>query len=139
SEKRVVVVPTRSQQAGLAAAIALDPSTGAEDNAAAIGAELARVRTGAVAPAARDDANGRFSAGEAVGFVGEEIVAWGDPAATVGQVIAQLSREAELVTCLRGADAPLADEELAALAVDGVELELATGGQPTYWYLLSAE
>lgn len=139
SEKRVVVVPTRSQQAGLAAAIALDPSTGAEDNAAAMGAELARVRTGAVAPAARDDANGRFRAGEAVGFVGEEIVAWGDPARTVGQVIAQLSHGAELVTCLRGADAPLDDDALAALAVDGVELELASGGQPTWWYLLSAE
>ena len=139
SEKRVVVVPTRSQQAGLAAAIALDPSTGAEDNAAAMSAELARVRTGAVAPAARDDANGRFRAGEAVGFVGEEIVAWGDPARTVAAVIAQLSRGAELVTCLRGADAPLDDEQLAGLAADGVELELAPGGQPTYWYLLSAE
>ena len=40
---------------------------------------LEGVRTGAVAPAARDDAQGRFRAGEAVGFVEEELVAWGEP------------------------------------------------------------
>ena len=32
---------------------------------------------GAVAPAARDDKQGRFSEGDAVGFVDEEMVAWG--------------------------------------------------------------
>jgi hypothetical protein len=54
-------------------------------------------------------------------------------------VIGRLADGAELITCLRGADAPLSDDELAALAADGVELELAPGGQPAYWWLLSAE
>ena len=40
---------------------------------------IERVRTGAVAPAARDDANGRFRQGDAVGFVDDEIVVWGRP------------------------------------------------------------
>jgi len=100
---------------------------------------LARVRTGAVAPAARDDADGRFHAGEAVGFVGEELVAWGEPAATLRDVLATLSTDAELVTCLRGADAPLADGEISALVDGQVELELTAGGQAAYWYLLTAE
>jgi fatty acid kinase len=139
SEKRVVVVPSRSQQAGLAAAVVLDPTLAAAANAAAMDGELARVRTGAIAPAARDDAGGRFRVGDAVGFVGDEIVAWGDPAATLRGVLDRLADGAELITCLRGADAPLPDAELPALAGDGVELELAAGGQPAYWWLLSAE
>jgi len=139
SEKRVAVVRSRSQQGGLAAAVALDPARDADANAAAMEAALARVRTGAVAPAARDDAGGRFRSGDAVGFVAEEIVAWGEPAATLRAVIAALADDAELVTCLRGAEAPLDDAAVAALAGDGVELELSAGGQPSYWWLLSAE
>ncbi|MDP9383630.1 MAG: DAK2 domain-containing protein, partial [Actinomycetota bacterium] len=47
SDKDVRVVPSRSQQAGLAAAVALDPGVGLEENAAAMGEALAAVRTGA--------------------------------------------------------------------------------------------
>jgi fatty acid kinase len=139
SEKRVVVVRSRSQQAGLTAAVSFDPARDAAANAAALEDVLARVRTGAVAPAARDDADGRFRTGEAVGFVGEELVAWGEPRETLREVLATLSTDAELVTCLSGANAPLADGEISALVDGEVELELTNGGQPSYWYLLSAE
>jgi uncharacterized protein len=97
------------------------------------------VRTGGIAPAARDDASGRFRIGEAVGFVGDEIVAWGEPAETLRRVIAELESGAELITCLSGDGAPLSDEEVVALAGNGVELELSRGGQPSWWWLLSAE
>src|SRR5205085_3068228 len=60
SEKQVAVVGSRSQQAGLAAAVSLDPQRSAAENARVMNATLERVRTGAVAPAARDDAQGRF-------------------------------------------------------------------------------
>jgi dihydroxyacetone kinase-like predicted kinase len=139
SDKHVTVVPSRSQQAGLAAAVSLDPARGGEENAAAMLATLERVRTGAVAPAARDDPQGRFRAGDAVGFVEEELVAWGQPGQTLREVIAWLAEDAELITCLRGAEAPLDDEVVRALAGGAVELELSRGGQPSYWWLLSAE
>jgi uncharacterized protein len=100
---------------------------------------LERVRTGAVAPAGRDDAQGRFQAGEAVGFVEDEIVAWGEPLQTLRDVLARLGEDAELITLLRGADAPLDDAAVEALAGGGAELELSEGGQPSYWWLLSAE
>ncbi len=67
---RVGGARTTSQQAGLAAAVALAADRSVEENARAMNEALARVRTGAVAPAARDDAQGRFRRGEAVGFVG---------------------------------------------------------------------
>ena len=103
---------------------------------------LARVRTGAVTGAARDDAveaTPRFRVGEAVGFVDEELIAWGDVAKTLVTVLAELSREAELVTLIEGAGAPLAGDQVAGLAPDGVELEYERGGQPAYWWLIAAE
>jgi uncharacterized protein len=139
SDKRVVVVPTRSQQAGLAAAIALEPGHDVDSNANGMRAALEDVRTGAVAPAARDDGQGRFRAGEAVGFVDEEIVAWGEPEATLRAVFDRLGGGAELLTCIAGDGAPLPEERVARLAPDGVELEWSDGGQPSYWWLVAAE
>jgi hypothetical protein len=102
-------------------------------------ATIGRVRTGAVAPAARDDKQGRFREGDAVGFVEDELVAWGPPRETLRGVLEQLAPDAELITCLRGADAPLDDATVAALVDGHAEFELSDGGQPSYWWLLSAE
>jgi len=139
AEKAVRVVASRSQQAGLAAALALNPVADADANAAAMRDAIAAVRTGAVAPAAREDAAGRFSVGDAVGFVDDELVAWGEAAPTLEAVLAALAADAELVTCIAGEGAPLDGDAIAALAPAGVELDLEDGGQPSYWWLLSAE
>ena len=139
SDKTVSVVPTRNQQAGLAAAIALLPDAGAEETAAAMRAALAHVRTGGVAPAAREDPGGRFAIGDAVGYVGDDLVAWGAPEPTLGDVLARLADGAELVTVIAGDDAPLDAPAIDALMPDGVEVEHSNGGQPSWWWLLSAE
>jgi uncharacterized protein len=139
SDKQVTVVPSRSPQAGLAASVGLDPGRSAAENAEVMTATLERVRTGAVAPAARDDAGGRFKAGDAVGFVEEEIAVWGTPREALRGVLERLAEGAELITCLRGADAPLDDETVTSLAQGEVEFELSKGGQQSYWWLLSAE
>ncbi len=139
SDRTVRVVASRSMQAGLAAAVSLLVDRSAQENAAAMSEILAAVRTGAVAPAARDDAQGRFREGDAVGFVEEKLVAWGQPLQTLRDVLEELAHDAELITCLRGAGAPLEDDVVQALAGDDVELELSHGGQQSYWWLLSAE
>jgi dihydroxyacetone kinase-like predicted kinase len=139
AEKAVRVVASRSQQAGLAAAVALTPAGDAGANADAMRVAIAGVRTGAVAPAARDDAAGRFGVGDAVGFVEEELVAWGEAAPTLEAVLTALAADAELVTCIAGEGAPLDGDAVAALAPASVELELEDGGQPSYWWLLAAE
>jgi len=139
AERQVLVVASRSQQAGLSAALALEPGRSAADNAARMQAALVGVRTGAVAPAARDDPQARFATGDAVGFVEDELVAWGEPAPTLQAVLCELGENAELVTCLAGAAAPLDARAVAGLAPEGVELEHGDGGQPSYWWLLSAE
>jgi uncharacterized protein len=139
SEKVVHVVASRSQQAGLAAAITLNAERPADENAAAMAETLALVRTGGVAPAARRDPEGRFAIGDAVGYVGEDLVAWGDPRATLAAVLDRLGEGAELVTCIEGEGAPLHGDAVAELAPAGVELDLEDGGQPSWWWLLSAE
>src|SRR5215207_4067437 len=116
SDKAVHVVRVRSMQGGLAAAIALDGSRTAAANAKTMEDALGHVRTGGVAEAARDDGEGRFLRGEAVGFVEERIVAWGEPEATLRAVLGELGRDAELVTCIAGDGVPLADERVSELA-----------------------
>jgi DAK2 domain fusion protein YloV len=139
SDKQVLVAPTTSQQAGLVAAVVLEPDRTVEENAGALNEALAHLRTGAVAQAARDDAQGRFGRGEAVGFVADEVVAWGEPRETLRAVLETLADGAELISVLTGQDAPLAPEDVAGLVNGGVELELHDGGQPAYWWLLAAE
>ena len=139
SDRKVLVVPARSLQAGLAAAVGMDPARGAEENAQAMLEILQTIRTGAVAPAARDDAQGRFREGDAIGFVEDELVCWGQPLQTLREVLEALARDAELITCLRGSQAPLDDDTVQALAAGDVEFELSVGGQQSYWWLLSAE
>jgi DAK2 domain fusion protein YloV len=145
SDKQVHVAPTTSQQAGLAAAVALSPDRTVEQNAQAMNDVLARLRTGAVAPAARDDAQGRFARGDAVGFVQDEVLAWGDPTETLRSILQTLAagggewQQPELISVLAGEGAPLGLGDIEGMINGGVELELRTGGQPAYWWLIAAE
>jgi uncharacterized protein len=139
SDKQVVVVPATSQQTGLAVAVALESDRDVRENARAMNEALGALRTGAVAQAARADAQGRFGEGDAVGFVGERVVAWGEPRETLLAVLSELAEDAELVSVLAGAEAPLKLSELEGIMDGHVELELRHGGQPAYWWLLAAE
>jgi DAK2 domain fusion protein YloV len=139
SEKPTRVVGSTSQQAGLLALVEVDPEAPAAENADRLDSALAEIRTGAVAPAARDDAQGRFRRGDAVGFVGEEVVAWGGAGSTLEATIERLGADAELVTVIGGRDAPIPLDELELHAPEGIELEIQDGGQPHYWWLLAAQ
>jgi DAK2 domain fusion protein YloV len=139
SEKPARVVRATSQQASLLALIELDPSATAEENAERLGAALGEIATGGVAPAARDDAQGRFRQGDAVGFVGEEIVAWGGAGSTLAATIESLAEGAEIVTVVAGHEAPIPLDEIDPHIPDGVELETHEGGQPSWWWLLAAQ
>ena len=140
SDRTVAVVASRSPQAGLAAVVSLEPDRRAAANAAAMDATLAagaHRRRGPARPATTPRAASRPATRSA---------SWrrswspGAPAeTTLRDVLAQLAENAELITCLRGADAPLDDAAVHAMVDDGVELELSEGGQPSYWWLLSAE
>jgi DAK2 domain fusion protein YloV len=139
SDKDARVLDCTSQQAGLVAIVEHDPSAPVADNAERLAAALADVKIGSVAPAARDDKQGRFVTGDAVGFAEGEIVAWGGAGSTLTETLTKLCDEAEIVTVIAGRGAPIGLEDLEGHAPDGVELEVHEGGQPAYWWLLAAQ
>ena len=139
SDKPARVVPTTAPQEGLVALLGFDASRGCDENARAVLETAGALSIGGVAPAARDDAQGRFTAGDAVGYAGGELVAWGDPAETLATTIARLAAGAELLTCIAGEEPPLERAAVEARAPDGVEVEFHEWGQPAWWWLLCAE
>jgi DAK2 domain fusion protein YloV len=139
SEKPARVVAATSQQTSLLALVELDPGASLEENAGRLQEAVEGVATGGVAPAARDDAQGRFRKGDAVGFAGGEIIAWGGAGSTLAQTLEHLAKEAELLTVIAGAGAPIALEEIDTHLPDGVEVETHEGGQPSWWWLLAAQ
>jgi DAK2 domain fusion protein YloV len=139
AERTARVVATRSPQEGLAAIVAFNAKASAEDNAAALWGAVSALATGGIAPAARDDAQGRFRTGDAVGYAGDELVAWGDLEQVLRETIEKLSSGGELVTCIAGAGAPLGENEVERAVPDGLELDFHEGGQPAWWYLLAVE
>jgi DAK2 domain fusion protein YloV len=139
SDKTATVLRCTAPQAGLAALVEMDASLPAAANAERLESALEGVRLGSVAAAARDDASGRFFKGDAVGFVGDEIVAWGGAGSTLAETLARLAEGAEIVTVIAGEGAPLDLNELADHAPEGIELETHPGGQVHYWWLLAAE
>ncbi len=139
SGKNVEVVASLSQQAGLAALVELDPNGSGADNAGRLRACLDSVRTGGVAPAAKDDVDGRFRRGDAVGFEGDEVVAWGGVGSTLVATVARLAEGAEIVTIIEGENPPVDLDDLALGLPEGVELERHRGGQPNWYWLIAAQ
>lgn len=139
SDKEARVVPCSAQQAGLVALVEVDPGAGVDDNVERLQEAIEGIKVGSVAPAARDDKQGRFVRGDAVGFVDDELVAWGGAGSVLRETIAPLAEGAEIITVIAGAAPPIALEDIDGHTPEGVELELHEGGQPSYWWLLAAQ
>ncbi|MEZ5075172.1 MAG: DAK2 domain-containing protein [Solirubrobacterales bacterium] len=139
SDRDARVLDCTSQQAGLVAMVELDPLAPVADNERRLTEALEETRTGAVAPAARDDIEGRFVRGDAVGFVDGEVIAWGGAGTTLAATIAALSDGAEIITIVEGDGAPIALDEVTGFVADPVEAEAHRGGQPHYWWLLASQ
>jgi DAK2 domain fusion protein YloV len=139
SEKPAHVIAATSLQKSLLTLVELDPSASADENAKRLDDALSSIASGGIAPAARDDAQGRFRKGDAVGFIDGEIVAWGGAGSTLAATIERLAEDAEIVTVIAGEGAPIALDDLDPHVPDGVEVETHDGGQPSWWWLLAAQ
>lgn len=139
SEKKAVVLPTRTQQEGLLALVEFNGEAELDLNHRRMQEAVADLKVGGVAPAARDDAQGRFRTGDAVGFIDGEIVAWGGAGSALASTIERIAEGNELITVIAGAGAPIALDEIDSHSPNGVELELHEGGQPSWWWLLAGQ
>jgi DAK2 domain fusion protein YloV len=145
ARKPIEVVPTDSIPAGLAAMVVFDGARPSAENAATMREAIDAVATGEVTIASRDAVlNGlAVRKGNYFGLAGGDPVAEGESFDEVAQAVVErlLAEPREVLTLLRGAEAPALDALLAGLAERHPELEVDVqdGGQPHYPLLVSAE
>ena len=147
TEKKVVVVPSKTVPQGVSAMLVFDPEASEEDNLSAMTDAMAGVTTMQITYAARDsDIDGHnIHAGEYLALWGSSL--FGSSADLKGLLrsMAEKVHEEghEFVTVYAGADLPAGQaEETAALfreVCPECEVTLIDGGQPVYYYLISAE
>ena len=147
SEKNVRVVPTISISQAVAALLALNPEASIEENVAAMEEARASVRSAEIARAVRPALiNGlRIRKGQAIAIIDGELSVAADSlrAAVRASVARMLSDDSGLITLYYGQE--VTREEAQALAADltkehpSLEVELVSGGQPHYPYIVSVE
>ena len=143
--KRVELIEANDLAQGFAAAVAFSDGRTMDDNVADIRDALARTRTGKVTLVIRDAVTptGPVEAGNAIGFMGNDVVATGPDPLDVALRVAESLGAGEALTVLAGADAPPAEmEELArtlGARFPGVAVEMRDGGQPVHRYLFALE
>lgn len=145
--KQLHVIPSRSIPQGITAMISYMPGESAEANEAQMTKSLSTVVSGSVTYAVRDTRMGEFEikADNILALKNDEICQVGqDLIKTTKQLLeSMVSDETSLVTIYYGEDAT--EEEAVELKehveefCPGVEVEIQSGGQPLYYYLLSAE
>ncbi len=147
TDKKLYVIPTKTLPQGIAAMLAFDPESSAEDNAASMGESFGEVLSGSVTYAVRDtEFDGKeIHEGNFLGIAEGNIVCCGEKLDEITVELAEklLEEKNELLTVYFGADT---DEEHANGIADTLkakytdtDIEVIKGDQPVYYYLLSAE
>ncbi len=146
-DKKIIVLPTKTVPQGITAVINYVPDISAEDNEAAMVEEIGRVRTGQVTYAVRDTQidDKEIKQGDYMGIGDKGILAVGTDmdAITLEMVDGMMDDSLELISIYYGADVEEADAESIREAVaekyPDCDVELQYGGQPIYYYVISAE
>ena len=146
-DKNVVVVPTKTIPQGITAVINFVPDMGAEENEASMTEEISHVRTGEVTYAVRDTVidDRQIRQGDYMGIGDDGILAVGSDIADVAydMTAAMMDDDCELISIYYGADVTQEDAENLKARVEerypSCDIELQYGGQPIYYYIISAE
>lgn len=147
TDKQVVVIPSKSMPQGISAMIALDLSASVEENVELMTEAISRVHTAQITCAARNsEYDGQsIMAGDYLALIEDKLVATGkDTVALVDTVAFTLaSYSPEFVTVFSGEDvnAATVDDIIKRLknAIPEAEFSVVNGGQPVYYFLISAE
>jgi len=143
----VAVIPTKTVPQGIAAVLAFDQAADMDTNAANMTEAIERVKTGQVTYAVRESGmNGHtIQPGDIIGLFAKDIIASGSSIADVSlATMAQMiDDDSEIVSIYFGADTTEDDAQaLADMAMERwphVDVEVYYGGQPVYYYIISAE
>ena len=146
-DKDIIVIPTKTVPQGITAVINYMPEADVDTNIDAMNEGIAHVKTGQVTYAVRDTHidDKEIHEGDIMGIGDEGIL-------SVCQSVEEAAREmlalmvdedAELISLYYGQDVTAEDAEKLAQAVEeqypDVDVDLHSGGQPIYYYVLFGE
>ena len=146
-DKNIVVVPSKTVPQGIAAIINFVPDLSPQENKEAMMAEMSRVKTGQITCAVRDTVidDKEIHSGDIMGIGDGGILCVGKSVmdTALDTLKAMVDEESEMITIYYGVDI---EDETAEKFLERVEeawrqceVELHSGGQPIYYYLMSVE
>ncbi len=148
-DKKVIVIPTKTVTQGISAVINYVPALSIEDNTHEMTEAAKEIRTCEITYAIRDtEIDGKqVHTGDYMGIGDGHMLAVGTERVqtAINAIKAMVDEDSELLTIYYGADAS-EDEatEIADLleeddAFADIDIEVVYGGQPVYYYIISAE
>ncbi len=147
TKKNVVVIPSKTVPQGISALVCFDDTLSPDDLTEAMTDACGTVHTALVTYAARDSEfdGTEIKAGEYLALLENQLLASTSDLAQLIGGIADAVRDfdPEVLTVFYGEDvseeaARAVEEKLAALFPDA-DIQLISGGQPVYYYMISAE
>ena len=146
-DKKIIVIPTKTNPQGITALINFIPDQSAEENAERMTEELENVKTGQVTYAVRDTVidDKEIKQGDYMGIGDKSILAVGkDIKSTTEDMVAEMVDEESAIICIYyGEEVTEEDANALGAALEEkypeVEVEIHFGGQPIYYYVISVE
>ena len=147
TDRNVIVLPTKSVPMGISAALAFDPEASLEENEAAMTEAANSVHTASVTYAVRDtNYDGQaIHEGDIMAMIDNKLSVLGSDIPTVCLDVTEkmVNGDSSLITIYYGqdiaeADAQALQDELAEKYPD-CDVDLQSGGQPLYYYLIAVE
>ena len=147
TEKDLLVIPTKTIPQGITAVINFVPELSADENEQNMISEIANVKTGQVTYAVRDTVidDKEIKKGDYMGIGDKGILAVGTSINEVAkQTLTEMMEDAsELISIYYGSDVSEEDAESFRAEVEAAfpscDVELQSGGQPIYYYVMSIE
>ena len=146
-DKEIIVVPTKTVPQGISAMINFMPDLSAEDNLENMKEMIAMVKTGQVTYAVRDTSiDGKeIHEGDYMGIGDSKILSVGtDMSAVLEELLDELvDEESSFISIFYGEEVSEEDAnafgEVVAERYPHCDMEVAYGGQPIYYYVMSVE
>ncbi|MBD5525115.1 MAG: DAK2 domain-containing protein [Lachnospiraceae bacterium] len=146
-DKKIVVIPTKTVPQGITAVINYVPDLTVEENTKTMTEEIANVATGQVTYAVRDTSiDGKeIRQGDFMGIGDSGILSVGTAISdvTMNMIDEMMSDEMELISIYYGSEITQEDADSLRERVESkyssCDIELQYGGQPIYYYIVSAE
>lgn len=142
-----IVIPTKSVPQGMAALVSFNGGESLQTNEEAMTAAAQHVKTGLVTNSVRDTKMGdiEIREGDYIGIAEKEIVAASEDMETTTKQLLQslIDEDTGVVTIIYGEGASNEQAEMISRFVEShypdVEIEVLSGGQPLYPYIISVE